>query len=273
MRRCKKKMVFTLIEIVIVLVIIAILATLMIPAYFNLIEKSKNTACETNERVLLGALEMYGAENPVLPASLSELREKDIQRAWVKIFSEQGSWKIRLAYAVANFDSRQLAYATTGWLQEYLGLVKGPACPNDLTPPPLDFSYGINEELVSRPSSELINADMDLVVIADSEAGNFTYPAARHTRHSLSGASKFAIGIARDKEIVYFPQEPSAGGFNGPPSSGIVPNATGDSRKQCRNKCRVEWQKCKNQISGSDHDAREECREKKKECMEACPER
>ncbi|MFH1363956.1 MAG: hypothetical protein ABIH45_07110, partial [Candidatus Omnitrophota bacterium] len=190
---------------VIVIVIMAVLATLMIPAYFNVIEKSKNTACETNQRVLLGALEMYGVENPVLPASLSQLRDEDVQRSWAKILSQPGSWKIRLAYAVADLNFKQAAYAAENWLQEYL--VRGPACPNDLTPPPLNSSYGISSEFAGKPSVELMNADQYDVIIGDSDTETFDEPTARHTKYSIAGASKFAIAISKGKEVLYIPEE------------------------------------------------------------------
>ena len=205
----KRKNFFTLIEIVIVIVIMAVLATLMIPAYFNVIEKSKNTACETNQRVLLGALEMYGVENPVLPASLSQLRDEDVQRSWAKILSQPGSWKIRLAYAVSNLDFKQAAYAAENWLQEYL--VRGPACPNDLTPPPLNTSYGISEDFAGKPSAELMNADQYEIIIGDSDTEMFVEPTSRHTKHSLFGSSKFAIVISRGNEIFYFPEKTADG--------------------------------------------------------------
>ena len=221
-----RKKAFTLIEIIVVIIIIAILSTLLIPVYFNLIEKSNNTACETNQRVLLGALQMYAIDNPQLPASLSQLRDKDLERAWAKEMSEPGNWKKRLAYAISDFNFKPLAYAQPagGWLKEYLGLVGGPACPNDQTPPPTGNSYGLNEWFSESPSLELMNARQFQLVIADCDTPLFSftqatpgvaYPARRHTKRSLAGTTKFALVITNSKRSFrLFGPDPATGDFN-----------------------------------------------------------
>jgi len=226
----KPRETFSLIEIIIVLVIIATLSTLMIPAAFNILERSKNTACEANQKILLGALERYGMEHIMLPASLSQLREKHIEWGWVKLMSESGSWKIRLAYAVADFSLEPIVYAQpTDWLQEFIDLPKPPTCPADETPE--DYSYGLSSEFAGQPRATLTEADLDDIVIGDSDTATFDFPTARHTKHGLSGSRKFAITITSGSEIIYFPELPPAG----PPVGSPDPD----------DDCEVERHKCK----------------------------
>ena len=256
------KKAFTLMEIIVVIIIIAVLATLTVPIYFNLIEKANNTACSSNQRVLLGALQMYAVDNAVLPATLSQLRDKDLERAWVKEMSEPGNWKKRLAYAISDFNFKPLAYAQPagGWLKEYLGLVGGPACPNDQTPPPLNSSYGLSAEFVNQPSSKLFNADPDSLIIADSDTEVFDYdsgtaaesPKSRHLSHSLTGSSKFSIAITKGNALIRIPGE--------------TPDNCQSYRKKdkCQACCINQFHRCKRTRPAA------ECAQEKNACKKAC---
>ena len=255
------KKAFTLIEIIVVIVIIAVLTTLTVPIYFNLIEEANNTACESNQRVLLGALQMYAVDNPVLPASLSQLRDNDLKRAWAKEMSEPGSWKKRLAYAISDFNFKPLAYAdSSSWLKEYLGLVKGPACPKDDTPPPLNYSYGLNAEFASQSSSKLFNADSDSLIIADCDTELFDYdpatpagsPQPRHLQYSLGGSSRFSIAIAKGNALVRVPEETPGNcqGFR--------------DRSECETCCMSQFHRCKVTRSAA------ECAKEKNTCKGEC---
>ena len=240
-----EKKAFTLIEIIVVIIIIAVLSTLLIPVYFNLIEKSNDTSCATNQRVLLGALEMYAIDNPQLPATLSQLRDKDLERAWAKEMSEPGNWKKRLAYAISDFNFKPLAYAASSgsWLKEYLGLVGGPACPKDQTPPPLGFSYGLSFQFIEAPSSDFLNANLDDLVIADSDDSVFFRPEPRHKGRSIFGSSNYAISITRGGRIVYYPIKDGEGDLGAAGDMGGDKNRSSVAKHECKVKnCKHYWQ-------------------------------
>jgi prepilin-type N-terminal cleavage/methylation domain-containing protein len=195
---------FTLPELVIVLVIVGLIITFLIPAYYNLLERSKAMACESNQRVLLGALELYGSDHNLLPASLSQLRQKDLDKAWANLWQQKGSWKIKLAYFILDLNERGVAQAAESWLQDYLNLVKSPACPSDTTPPPQGYSYGINSSLAGKSFAIYDEAPSEALVIADCEHPTFDETLApRHIKYSLFGGEKYAIGITKGHQIVY----------------------------------------------------------------------
>ncbi len=68
---------FTLIEIMIVIVIIGMLASLAVPKIMDNLEKAKVETTKTNLKVLKGAVQSYYMDNNEYPASLSELLGKN----------------------------------------------------------------------------------------------------------------------------------------------------------------------------------------------------
>jgi len=196
---------FTLPELVIVLVIVGLIITFLIHAYYNILERSKAMACESNQRVLLGALELYGSDHNLLPASLSQLRQKDLDKAWANLWQQKGSWKIKLAYFILDLNERGVAQAAESWLQDYLNLVKSPACPSDTTPPPQGYSYGINSSLAGKSFAIYDEAPSEIFVIGDANDPTFTENtlARRHIKYSLFGGEKYAIAITKGHQIAY----------------------------------------------------------------------
>ena len=193
---------FTLIEIVIALIILGILVTLGIPLYNNLIENAKAKVCETNQKVLLGAIESYGLENDRLPASLSDLEKEYLRRAWAKIFKkEKNPLLLRLAYFLVDFDQRGLVYAQEGWIKRYIGELKYFICPKDETPPPAGYSYGISKGVANISWKEYKNLSSDTIIVADSDTPVFTKPSARHKKYTLGGKVKYSIGIDKGHQI------------------------------------------------------------------------
>jgi len=53
---------FTIMELLVVIVIIGVLAAIGVPAYNNMIEKARTTACQANRRTIATAAGMYWAE-------------------------------------------------------------------------------------------------------------------------------------------------------------------------------------------------------------------
>ena len=64
---------FTLIELIVVMVIIAMLASLAVPRYFGSLQKSKETVLRENLSLMRGALDKYYGDNDKYPAALEEL--------------------------------------------------------------------------------------------------------------------------------------------------------------------------------------------------------
>ena len=188
---------FTLSEIVIIIVVIAILATIAIPLYTNAVEKAKAKACETNLRVLLGAVENYALEQDRLPGSLSELRNDDIKKAWADILKKEGAWKIKLAYFLADLDKRGLAYARESWLYRYLGTAQYLMCSANTAG---GVSYGINSAVANMSLRDYKNSS-NLLVIADADAVVFTRPTYRHKIITFQGIASYALGIKKGGEV------------------------------------------------------------------------
>lgn len=71
---------FTLIEIAIVMVIVAVLAMLILPSYVRARSRGRLSACETNLRNVASALEVYSTENGKhFPTALTDLAPTYIQ--------------------------------------------------------------------------------------------------------------------------------------------------------------------------------------------------
>lgn len=193
---------FTLMEIIIVVIILGILVTIGIPIYNNVMENAKVKVCETNQKVLLQAVEAYGLENDQLPGTLSDLKREHLRRAWAKVFREENPLLLKLAYFIVDWDKRSLAYAQEGWIKRYIGDLKYFTCPKDETPPPQGYSYGISKKVAKLSWQEYKNLSPDTVIIADSDEPVFIQPTSRHKKYSLipgKGPVNFPVIITKDR--------------------------------------------------------------------------
>jgi prepilin-type N-terminal cleavage/methylation domain-containing protein len=193
---------FTLVEILIAVIILGIILTFAVPTYYNILEKAKSKVCEQNLNVLAEAVEIYALENDSLPASLSQLRQDHLDKAWAKIL-DKDSLKIKLAYYLVDLDKKGLAYAQTAWVERYVGKIKHLSCPSDQSPPPVGFSYGINGNLAGLSYNEYkVMSDMDLVADCEQDVfygeGDLTK---RHREVSILGGDEYALTITRSKNI------------------------------------------------------------------------
>jgi general secretion pathway protein G len=72
---------FTLIELIVVLAIVALLATLALPRYFQSVDISKETVLKENLRTLRETIDKFYADAGRYPDSLGELVERKYLRA------------------------------------------------------------------------------------------------------------------------------------------------------------------------------------------------
>jgi general secretion pathway protein G len=66
---------FTLIELLVVLAIVALLASIAAPRYFNSLQKSKETALRSSLATLRDAIDQFHADRGRYPDSLEELEQ------------------------------------------------------------------------------------------------------------------------------------------------------------------------------------------------------
>ena len=64
---------FTLIELIVVMAIVALLASIAAPRYFNSLQKSRETSLRTSLNVMRDALDQYAADKGRYPDTLEEL--------------------------------------------------------------------------------------------------------------------------------------------------------------------------------------------------------
>ncbi len=69
----RRKAGFTLIELIVVMLIIAMLASLAVPRYFSSVQKSRDTILKEDLSLMRSALDKYYGDNDKYPTALDEL--------------------------------------------------------------------------------------------------------------------------------------------------------------------------------------------------------
>ena len=77
----RKGMGFTLIELIVVMLIIALLVTLAVPKYFGSMQKSKDAVLKENLVLMRDALDKYYGDNGKYPDTLEDLISKKYLRS------------------------------------------------------------------------------------------------------------------------------------------------------------------------------------------------
>jgi type II secretory pathway pseudopilin PulG len=199
-----------MVEIMVALVIIAILATLSIPIFRNVLEEQKARVCKTNLLAIKTALDIYVMEQDVLPATLGELPTEYIDRAYAQLMREKGAWRTKLAYWILDWTKRGSAYAFT--LYEMVkGNKKVMICPGD-TNTTRGYSYGFNKGLEGMTATAYRNLGGNVVLIADANQGNFSTLAAnnattglaldRHKRFGIAGTETYNQAVTANNTVL-----------------------------------------------------------------------
>ena len=180
-----KKNGFSLLEVLIVCLIIAIIASIAIATYQRAAEKSDQLLCETREKLIYTAIKIYGLENAAIPASLSEVWPQYKDKALAELREENR----RLGFSsIRNWALPKVAEAQdfSGYYGKDITII---TCPSDKTPPPGGISYTINPALAGQPLSALeANEEVLLIYEVDTEGGEMAY------RHKI-GRSKICNSI------------------------------------------------------------------------------
>ena len=219
---------FTLLEIIIIVVVVAVLATVGLPVYKNTVEDSKAKVCQVNLKAISAALDVYAMEHDTIPGDLSKIPSEYLEKAYAKIMQEKGSWRIKLAYFIVGSQERGLAYA--GLLHDISGgNIKLITCPADTTPPSAGgVSYAISGVIANQSSRYYRALAGGTTVVADSNSANgLSRPGdldPRHKRYNFLSANKYGLIGKKDKTTVEFittiggklkgPRTPSVSGSN-----------------------------------------------------------
>ena len=95
---------FTLVELVVTAVIILVLATFAAGGYRQLIDNSRSRVDQANLRTLSAAVEVYALENDSFPATLGQLRLKDLRRGYARVIKTAG-WRTKLSYFLIHINT------------------------------------------------------------------------------------------------------------------------------------------------------------------------
>jgi hypothetical protein len=199
----------TLIEVLLGGIIVALLITVAFPTYrLNIMEDAKARVCESHLRTLKTGLDIYAAENDVMPGDLSQLPSSYINRAYAQLMNGRGAWRFKLAAALVRWDRRNTALASVDKSPAGLmhvisrGDIELLTCPSDSTPPDQGgISYGLREGIKGITSAAYRDLPRDAVVIADCDGATFEQRgqlAMRHEHYALGAVKNFANAITRD---------------------------------------------------------------------------
>ncbi len=197
---------FTVLEMMVAVVIITILVSMATLGYQGYRDRAAMLVDETNQKILQGAVKLYAYDNNALPASLSELRPGDVQRAYALVTS--GKERYTLLAHLKESVWGGVAHAQEEDRLEgryYNNDAKVLDCPSDSTSPTLTggVSYSIApfwRNQANRTLRALLNpanADRELLIEADTR--NAAAPVFRHGRGRIS-VEVTAGGTVRRRE-------------------------------------------------------------------------
>lgn len=201
-----KRRSFTLTELLVVIVVIGVLATLGVPMYQGVIENSKATVCEENLKALKTALDIYAMEHDTMPAAISLLPYEYIKKAYAQHMQTEGAWRVKLAYFIVEWQERGLAYAGNFVRDLAKGDIKIITCPNDPTSPAEGgISYGVNSTLVGITSQSYRSLLANTVLIGDCENAMFNSSAdlsERHKHPKFLNTETYAQVVTKNGEVL-----------------------------------------------------------------------
>lgn len=173
-----KKGGMTALELIITLVLLMALVSLAMAGYQRYRDHTAMLVDETNQKVLQAAVKLYAYDNNALPGSLSELRSKDLGRAYAEVTKGGKPYTI-LTYLKESLGIVEMAEAVVLPGKYYNSDINILTCPSDPTPPAKGgVSYALAPGWVNRPLRDLLSpdhADEPLILEADDVRGGVVY--------------------------------------------------------------------------------------------------
>ena len=201
-----KKKGLSLLEMMIIVVIVGVLATVAFYASQTFFETSKDKVCRANLMVLKQALDFYILDHEVFPVGLTvaNIPQKYIGRAYASVSCEGQSWEAKLNSFIESWKKEALVYALpliNSFPPHNLEMI---TCPKDLDPPiPSNMnlvSYGINGGLSGKTILDYQALSPTYVLIEDSDSPVMASPAKRHVTYGKS--VPYALAIQKDGTVV-----------------------------------------------------------------------
>lgn len=186
---------FTLMELLIVLAIISILASIVAISYRHFIDKAKETVCRTNLTGLSNAIKLYIAENDALPAILGDLGLDNLEKGFALAMKDSGWW-VKFSHILVKINIPREANAQ---FLTYDNL-KGYGTSQEMFYDPADetkgISYGINSSLIGKSWGGISDNE---ILVGDSDSYVFTGQNELVIRHKRKST---ALGITKGRIIV-----------------------------------------------------------------------
>ncbi len=179
-----RKRAFTVIELMVAVVILTIIVSLASVGYAQYRDKTAMLVDETNQKVLLGAVKLFAYDTNALPGSLSQLRSRDLERAYAQVTDGKRPYTLFafLQEQVGLFDiaeaqplpNRYIGGGGAAQTQEQLWRIL--TCPVDSSPPSVGGrSYGLHAAAAHQPLSWLLDpANAGRTCIVESDIANPT---------------------------------------------------------------------------------------------------
>ena len=155
---------FTMMELMIAAVVLLILASVAVAGYQGYRDRAAMLVDETNQRVLAAAVKLYAYDNNALPASLSQLEPRHLDRAFALV--TEGKRPYTLFAYLQECVGMGVAEASALPARYYNNNPKTLVCPTDPAPP----SYEIVAAWRGRPLSDFLNADGSQRLIEEDPA-------------------------------------------------------------------------------------------------------
>ncbi len=180
---------FTVLEMMVAVMIITILVSMATLGYQGYRDRAAMLVDETNQKILQAAVKLYAYDNNALPASLSELRPGDVQRAYALVTN--GKERYTLLAHLKEFVRGGVAHAQVLGARYYNNDAKVLDCLSDPTPHSRGgVSYTIApfwRDAANRTLRVLLNpANADQELLIEADAANATAPVFRHGRGRIS---------------------------------------------------------------------------------------
>lgn len=153
---------FSMMEIMIASVVLVILASVGVAGYQGYRDRTAMLVDETNQKVLVAAVKIYAYDNSALPASLSELQPRHLERAFAQVLEGKRPHTF-LAY-LREWAGMEVAEAQVLPARYYNNDAKVLICPTDPTPPSYRIVAGLERmtlrDFLALPDSQrLIEED------------------------------------------------------------------------------------------------------------------